>query len=127
MQAVAAAFAAAEAIHPPTDDAPWLPPAYDLAPSTPPLKTPPAEVRAGSPQASDSEQLDAANRLAERLLLDVAERDVELDAQAERHARELAERKWEAATPAERFWLAAPTWLRGLAYVGLALIVFLVR
>ena len=84
----------------------------------------------GAPRLAASvrlEQLDAANRLAERLLLDVAERDVELDAQAERHARELAERKWEAATPAERFWLAAPTWLRGLAYVGLALIVFLVR
>ena len=118
-----AAFAAAAAILPPTDDAPWLPPAYDLASPS----TPPTGQRPTAPPASPSEQLDAANRLAEKLLLDVAERDVELDAQAERHARELEQRKWEAATPAERFWLRAPAWLRAAAYVGLAVAVFLVR
>ena len=64
--------------------------------------------------------------LAEQLLLRVAERDVEIEAQNERHLVELEEHKWLAATPSERAWLAMPVWLRDLVGCTLsAAIVFI--
>ena len=63
---------------------------------------------------TDSDADNLLETLAESLLLQVAERDVEIEAQAERHAHELTERKWLAATPMERAWLGLPWWVHAM-------------
>ena len=78
-----------------------------------------------APDCKEQHSVTTLEALAEQLLRQVAERDVELDEQAERHVEELSRARTEAASAAERAWQAAPAWLRvslcSAIFVGIAL------
>jgi hypothetical protein len=81
------------------------------------LIEPPPRAPALTPTHVSSEDVTRLERLAESLLLRVAESEVALDEQAEEHAVELAERRH---TEARLLWLElAPSWLQ--VSIGVAL------
>jgi type VI protein secretion system component VasF len=73
----------------------------------------------------DMETLRKLEGLTETLLREVAERDVEIELQAERHVHELHEAG--ASSRSERAWLSMPVWVRALVGLALGASVFLVR
>ena len=75
---------------------------------------------------ADVDELHKLKALTESLLRDVAERDVDLDEQEERHAKEL-ERQSHSITPADRAWLAMPMWMHGIVHAILFLCVLQMR
>ena len=68
--------------------------------------------------------LKSLEDLTERLLVQVAERDVDLDTQAEKHAEDL---KVLGVTRADIAWRAAPPWVRVLTCVSILLGVLCMR
>ena len=75
----------------------------------------------------DAAEVRQLQELAESLLLQLAERDVQLDTQAEHHACALARRAQLEASPAERAWRGAPAWLRVCACSAVFAGVLLIR
>ena len=75
---------------------------------------------------ADVDELRKLKALTESLLRDVAERDVDLDEQEERHAKELL-RHSHSITPADRAWLAMPMWMHGIVHTILFLCMLQMR